>query len=297
MAEPQFFHQGDLVAVLTSQPLDRVLDYKAPEGGCWQGAFVEVPLGPRKVLGVVWRAGTGEYDTTKIRAVIRVLDVAPMQQSMAEFLRRVSDYTLTPMSKMLRLATRAPGLGDPPSMRQVYRLGAQTEARMTDARQKVLAVLEEFSELSFTLKELSEAAGVTSSVVKGLVKLGAVAEVATPQDTPFAHLEPSMPGKRLSEDQADAVAQLQANAAGYRTTLLKGVTGSGKTEVYLEAVASCLKQGRQALVLLPEIALTSEFLTRVEARFGALGKWWGRGVRKWWSVHARPYFYRFKIWV
>ena len=187
MSEPQFFHQGDLVAVLTSQPLDRVLDYKAPEGGCWQGAFVEVPLGPRKVLGVVWRAGAGDYDHAKIRSVIRVLDVAPMQQSMAEFLRRVSEYTLTPMSKMLRLATRAPGLGDPPSMRQVYRLGAQTEARMTDARQKVLAVLEEFAELSFTLKELSDAAGVTSSVVKGLVKLGAVEELATPQDMPFAH--------------------------------------------------------------------------------------------------------------
>ncbi|MBL6636795.1 MAG: primosomal protein N' [Planktomarina sp.] len=278
MAEPQFFHQGDLVAVLTSQPLDRLLDYKAPEGGCWQGAFVEVPLGPRKVLGVVWRAGTGGYDAAKIRAVIRVLDVAPMQHSMAEFLRRVSDYTLTPMSKMLRLATRAPGLGDPPSMRQVYRLGAQTEVRMTDARQKVLAVLEEFAELSFTLKELCEAAGVTASVVKGLVKLGAVAEVATPQDMPFAHLNPSLPGKSLSEDQAHAVAQLQANAAGYRTTLLKGVTGSGKTEVYLEAVANCLKQGRQALVLLPEIALTAEFLTRVEARFGARPAEWHSGV-------------------
>ena len=278
MSEPQFFHQGDLVAVLTSQPLDRVLDYKAPEGGCWQGAFVEVPLGPRKVLGVVWRAGAGDYDHAKIRSVIRVLDVAPMQQSMAEFLRRVSEYTLTPMSKMLRLATRAPGLGDPPSMRQVYRLGAQTEARMTDARQKVLAVLEEFAELSFTLKELSDAAGVTSSVVKGLVKLGAVEELASPQDMPFAHLNPSLPGKSLSEDQAAAVAQLQANSAGYRTTLLKGVTGSGKTEVYLEAVASCLNEGRQALVLLPEIALTAEFLTRVEARFGARPAEWHSGV-------------------
>ena len=278
MSEPQFFHQGDLVAVLTSQPLDRVLDYKAPEGGCWQGAFVEVPLGPRKVLGVVWGAGAGDYDHAKIRPVIRVLDVAPMQQGMAEFLRRVSDYTLTPMSKMLRLATRAPGLGDPPSMRQVYRLGAQTEVRMTDARQKVLAVLEEFAELSFTLKELSEAAGVTASVIKGLVKLGAVAEVATPQDMPFAHLNPSLPGKSLSEDQAHAVAQLQANTAGYCTTLLKGVTGSGKTEVYLEAVASCLKQGRQALVLLPEIALTAEFLTRVEVRFGARPAQWHSGV-------------------
>ena len=278
MSEPQFFGQGDLVAVLTSQPLDRVLDYKAPEGGCWRGAFVEVPLGPRKVLGVVWRAGAGDYDHAKIRSVIRVLDVAPMQQSMSEFLRRVSDYTLTPISKMLRLATRAPGLGDPPSMRQVYRLGSETEVRMTDARQKVLAILEEFAELSFTLKELSEAAGVTSSVVKGLVKLGAVAEVATPQDMPFAHLNPSLPGKSLSEDQAHAVAQLEANTAGYRTTLLKGVTGSGKTEVYLEAVASCLKQGRQALVLLPEIALTAEFLTRVEARFGARPAEWHSGV-------------------
>ena len=278
MSEPQFFHQGDLVAVLTSQPLDRVLDYKAPEGGCWQGAFVEVPLGPRKVLGVVWRAGTGEYDTAKIRAVIRVLDVAPMQQSMAEFLRRVSDYTLTPMSKMLRLGHARAGFGRSALDAAGVSLGCADRGTHDRRTAKSAAVLEEFSELSFTLKELSEAAGVTSSVVKGLVKLGAVAEVATPQDTPFAHLDPSLPGKSLSEDQADAVAQLQANAAGYRTTLLKGVTGSGKTEVYLEAVASCLKQGRQALVLLPEIALTSEFLTRVEARFGARPAEWHSGV-------------------
>ena len=65
---------------------------------------------------------------------------------------------------------------------------------------------------------------------------------------------------------------------GYSATLLKGVTGSGKTEVYLEAVAECLRQGRQALVLLPEIALTAEFLTRVEARFGARPAEWHSGV-------------------
>ena len=97
MPDPQFFNEGDLVAVLTSQPLDRTLDYKAPEGGCWQGAFVEVPLGPRKVLGVVWQSGEGDFDYAKVRSVIRVLDVAPMQQSMQTFLRKVSDYTLTSM--------------------------------------------------------------------------------------------------------------------------------------------------------------------------------------------------------
>ena len=278
MSEPQFFNEGDLVAVLTSQPLDRMLDYKAPKGGCRLGAFVEVPLGPRKVLGVVWAPGMGDFDYAKTRSVIQVLDVAPMLQSMQKFLCRVSDYTLTPMPKMLRLATRAPGLGDPPSMRHVYRIGDIKIIRMTDNRQRVLALLGEFPEQSFMLKELAEAAEVTTSVVKGLVKLGAVAEHATPQDMPFPILDPSLPSKELSGDQEAAVEYLQGNGAGYSTTLLKGVTGSGKTEVYLEAVAACLKQGRQALVLLPEIALTSEFLTRVEARFGARPAEWHSDV-------------------
>ena len=278
MSEPQFFNEGDLVAVLTSQPLDRMLDYKAPKGGCRLGAFVEVPLGPRKVLGVVWAPGMGDFDYAKTRSVIQVLDVAPMLQSMQKFLCRVSDYTLTPMPKILRLATRAPGLGDPPSMRHVYRIGDIEITRMTDTRQRVLALLGEFPEQSFMLKELAEAAEVTTSVVKGLVKLGAVAEHATPQDMPFPILDPSLPSKELSGDQEAAVEYLQGNGAGYSTTLLKGVTGSGKTEVYLEAVSACLKQGRQALVLLPEIALTSEFLTRVEARFGARPAEWHSGV-------------------
>jgi primosomal protein N' (replication factor Y) len=278
VSEPQFFNEGDLVAVLTSQPLDRMLDYKAPKGGCRLGAFVEVPLGPRKVLGVVWAPGMGDFDYAKTRSVIQVLDVAPMLQSMQKFLCRVSDYTLTPMPKILRLATRAPGLGDPPSMRHVYRIGDIEITRMTDTRQRVLALLGEFPEQSFMLKELAEAAEVTTSVVKGLVKLGAVAEHATPQDMPFPILDPSLPSKELSGDQEAAVEYLQGNGAGYSTTLLKGVTGSGKTEVYLEAVSACLKQGRQALVLLPEIALTSEFLTRVEARFGARPAEWHSGV-------------------
>ena len=81
-----FFDEGDLVAVLTTQPIDRPLDYKAPEGGCWEGAFVEVPLGPRSVLGVIWGPGTGDYDRSKIRAVRRVLDAAPMSLEMREFL-------------------------------------------------------------------------------------------------------------------------------------------------------------------------------------------------------------------
>ncbi|MGJ8609984.1 MAG: primosomal protein N', partial [Octadecabacter sp.] len=266
--------------VLTTQPLDRMLDYKAPEGGCHLGAFVEVPLGPRKVLGVVWGNGKGDWDIKKVRRVIRVLDVAPMADEMRQFLIKAADYTLTPMNAMLRLATRAPGLGDAPSMRKVYRLGSVEPDRMTDARTKVLSTLREYGGLAFTLKEIADAAGVTSSVVKGLVKLGAVSEEDAPRDVPYPRLDPDYGGKELTDDQmAGSKILCEAIKSGtYGTTLLKGVTGSGKTEVYLEAVAECLRAGRQALVLLPEIALTAEFLTRVEARFGMKPAEWHSGV-------------------
>ncbi|WP_439525749.1 primosomal protein N' [Roseovarius mucosus] len=279
-ASPDFYDEGTLVAVLTAQPLEGPLDYLAPEGGVMAGAFVEVPLGPRRVLGVVWGPGRGGFDLKKARGIGRVLDVAPMRVEMQEFLRRAGEYTLTPLPAMLRLATRAPGLSDPPSMQKIYRLGDTEPARLTDARARVLEVLRDHGGLGFTLKEVSDLAGVTSSVVKGLVAQGAVLEEDTPRDTPFVPLDPDLPAKALTEDQAAAAARLRMGlqAGSYGTTLLRGVTGSGKTEVYLEAVAEALRQGGQALVLLPEIALTAEFLTRVEVRFGTRPAEWHSGV-------------------
>ncbi|ETW13682.1 primosome assembly protein PriA [Roseivivax marinus] len=275
-----FFHEGEIVAVLTAQPLDRTLDYRAPEGGAWLGAYVEVPLGPRRVLGVVWGRGAGDFDPAKVRPVTRVLDAAPMREELRAFLEKAGEYTLTPMPAMLRLATRAPGVGDPPKARRVYRRGEGLPDRETDARRRVLEVLDEMGGLALTQKELADAAGVTASVIKGLAKQGVVREEDAPRDTPYARLDPDWGGKALTGDQAAAAESLRAGVRDgtYGTTLLKGVTGSGKTEVYLEAVAECLRQGRQALVLLPEIALTSEFITRVEARFGARPAEWHHGV-------------------
>ena len=279
--DAEFFHTGELVCVLTTQPIDRALDYKAPEGGCFRGAFVEVPLGPRKVLGVVWGAGRGDFDLSKIRSVIRVLDVAPMRDELRLFLEKSGEYTLTSMASMLRLATRAPGLMDPPAMRKIYVRGTLHEGiKLTEARKRVLDILDEYGGAPFTLGELSELAGVTSSVVKGLVKLGVVLEQNTPRDAAFPMLDASASGKNLTDAQSQAAQALREIVAQdhYATALLRGVTGSGKTEVYLEAVAQTLGQGHQVLVLLPEIALTAEFLTRVQARFGALPAEWHSGV-------------------
>ncbi|MDZ7909085.1 MAG: primosomal protein N' [Gemmobacter sp.] len=279
----RIFAAGERVGVLLTEPLGRaltgILDYRAPEGGCGTGDFVEVPLGPRRMLGVVWGPGEGSFDMAKLRPVSRVLEARPMRDELRSFLSRAADYTLTPLPAMLRLATRAPGLGEAPGHRRVYRLSGPVPNRLTDARLRVIEALRDFGGAAVTLGELAEAAACSSSVIKGLVKAGVVAEEDAPRDLPYPDLIPK-DGKTLMGDQVAAADALVAAVAqgGYGTTLLKGVTGSGKTEVYLEAVAECLRHGRQALVLLPEIALTSEFLTRVEARFGARPAEWHSGV-------------------
>ncbi|MFA9231338.1 MAG: primosomal protein N' [Microgenomates group bacterium] len=278
MAE-RVYVADELVGVLTTEPLGRILDYKAPAGGCGDGDFVEVPLGPRKVIGVVWGKGEGKFDPARIRPINRVLDAAPMRAELRSFLVRAADYTLTPLAAMLRLATRAPGLAEPASMKRVYGLGDTIPNQMTDARFRVVEALRRFAGAPVTLGEVAEEAGCGPSVVKGLVKMGVVVERDAPRDLPYAKLAPSR-GAHLQGDQIAASEALVALVAkgGYSATLLKGVTGSGKTEVYLEAVAECLRRGQQALVMLPEIALTGDFLARVEARFGARPAEWHSGV-------------------
>ncbi|WP_333869092.1 primosomal protein N' [Cypionkella sp.] len=293
MQTERVYQAGDLVGVLTTEPLGRTLDYKAPEGGCGDGDFVEVPLGPRKVIGVVWGQGEGKFDPARIRAIYRVLDAPPMRAEMRSFLTRAADYTLTPLAAMLRLATRAPGLGDPPSMRKIYRLTGHLPNQLTDARFRVVEALRRFGGASVTLAEVAEEAGCGTSVVKGLVKLGVVEEVEAPRDLPYPALA-TRSTTRLAGDQVaagDALVALVAQG-GFSATLLKGVTGSGKTEVYLEAVAECLRGGRQALVLLPEISLTADFIARVETRFGAKPAEWHSGVtmterRRLWRMVGR----------
>ncbi|MFA7433972.1 MAG: primosomal protein N' [Gemmobacter sp.] len=294
MEPGRHFPEGARIGVVTAEPTGHeMLDYLAPAGGCSVGGFVEVPLGPRRVPGVVWGEGEGTIPAGRLRPAVRVLDIPPMQAAMRAFLARAADYTLTPLPLMLRLATRAPGLTDPPAMRRVIRPGSGMPGRMTPARARVLEVMAEHGGAGFSAPELAALAGVGTGVVRGLLSCGALAEAEAPRDMPYPVLDPDHGGVALSPDQAEAAAALRAAVAagGYGTTLLKGVTGSGKTEVYLEAVAETLRRGRQALVLLPEIALSAGFLTRVEARFGARPGEWHSGVttgerRRLWKMAA-----------
>jgi primosomal protein N' (replication factor Y) len=151
---------------------------------------------------------------------------------------------------------------------------------MTPARERVLNTLRDTTDMQFTAKELTESAKVSISVIKGLVLQGAVLELESPRDLPYAQLDPFSPSQKLTFDQKAAGEILRKNIRlnEYNTTLLRGVTGSGKTEVYLEAVSECLSLGKQALILIPEIALTVEFLDRLKKRFGEKPAQWHSGV-------------------
>jgi len=272
-----FFYVGDIISVLTSEPIDIFLDYKAPLEGCATGAYVEIPLGKRKVFGVVWGSGSNKFETHKVRSVIRVLEAPPMTIEMKVFLEKLSSYTLAPLSSVLRLATRAPGLGTPEAMKLSYSLSAADIPKLTPARTKVLGFMRNNPGTEFTLSNLVKNCGVSISVIRGLVSIGVVLEIRKAKDVKFPLLNTNTPRQPLTPDQEAAVKKLDF-VGDYSAILLKGVTGSGKTEVYLEAISKCISDGQQALVLLPEIGLTSEFLIRVEKRFGVRPAEWHSGI-------------------
>lgn len=287
-----FFDGGEAVAVLTAEPVGRPFDYLAPDGGVRVGALVEVPLGPRRVPGVVWGAATGDFPRARLKRITRALDLPPLQAPLREFLVRAADYTLTPLPAMLRLATRVPGLIEPPAARIVLRPGDGLPERMTPARERVLEAMTAAGG-PMPPAELARIAGVSASVLRGLVDAGALVADEAPRDLPFPRLDPDHAGHVLTPDQASGADRLRqaVQAHAYSATLLRGVTGSGKTEVYLEAVAEALRAGRQALVLLPEIALTGDFIARVAARFATTPAEWHSGVaaserRRVWKMAA-----------
>ncbi len=271
------FPCGALVSVLTPLPIDRPYDYRAgPDMRLGAGDLVEVDVGPNRVIGVVWGPGIGDSDPAKVKPVSSRLDLPPMPEEMRAFLQAAADYTMTPLGAMLRLATRAPDLATPPRPRVVYLPGPDLPDRMTPARARVIDAVQAGGGAAMTAADLAALAGVSAGVVKGLATAGALLPQSRPGALPFADLDPAAAPLPLSAEQAEAgdVLRNAVRARAFETLLLKGVTGSGKTEVYLEAVAECLSQGRQALILLPEIALTASFIERVEHRFGARPAEW-----------------------
>ena len=260
--------------------LDRALSYAVPDGLELQpGDVVVAPLGNRSEVGVVWDGASQVSAEVRLKALRGRVAAAPLPEAMRRFVDWVADYTLAPKGQVLRMALRGlAGDEEPREPKMGVRVTGAAPSRSTAAREKVLAAARDGG--VFAKPRLAEAAGVSSSVIEGLVADGALAFAPLPPPPRPAEPDPSLPGPKLSPHQAHAAEALRRAVADgqFRTVLLDGVTGSGKTEVYCEAVAEALRAGKQALVLAPEIALTVPFLDRFAKRFGARPAVWHASV-------------------
>ncbi len=264
--------------MLLPLPLAGAYDYVVPEGlSLHPGEFVIVPLGPREVLGVVWGKGTDDLDSSKLKEVVEGLAEAPaLPEAVLRFVDWVAAYTLAPPGAVLRMAMSVPSALEPPRLAAGYRFARMPEPgeRMTAQRKRVIELLAEG--MAWMPGDLAREAGVGTGVLKAMEKDGLLDRIEMPAPPPFGVPDLDRPGRVLNEDQAASAAEMKKRVAedAFSVTLLDGVTGSGKTEVYFEAVAECLRRGRQALVLLPEIALSAEWLARFESRFGVKPAVW-----------------------
>jgi primosomal protein N' (replication factor Y) len=245
-----------------------------PDGAALSpGEIVAVPLGARRAVGCVWPGGRAKVpESAKLKAVSAPLDVPPLSAELVKFIDWVADYTLAPRGMVLRMALRFDEQGE--TARIGVRLAGAAPKRMTGARERVLASMADG--LVRSKAEAAREAGVTPSVINGLLDEGTLEILELPPE-PIAHEpDPGFAAPELSPAQANAAAALRAavEARTFSTHLLDGVTGSGKTEVYFEAVATAVAAGRQALILLPEIALTAQFLDRFAERFGVRPAEW-----------------------
>lgn len=272
------------VRVLTLNAALGPLDYRVPYGmSAEPGSIVLVPLGPRQLAGVVWEPermpSDAEVGDNRLRNLVGVYDLPPIADPLRRLIEWTADYYLAPPAAVLRMALASASALDDRRTAIEYRATGVVPDRLTPQRTQAL---ERIGERQGLVRELATIADVSDGVIRGLVKIGAIEAVEVSVDDPYPLPDPEHAPPHLSEAQT-AVANVLVNdvdARVFAPTLLDGVTGSGKTEVYFEAVAQALRQGGQTLVLLPEIALTEPFLRRFEGRFGHTPVAWHSGLRQ-----------------
>ncbi|KQO58658.1 primosomal protein N' [Sphingomonas sp. Leaf257] len=259
------------------------LDYRVPHGMTVEpGSIVVAPLGPRQLLGVVWEPermpSDAEVGDNRLRPLLGVADAPPLPDALRRLIEWTADYYLAPPAAVVRMALSSTSALEGARTVTEYRVTGHVPDRLTPQRAQAL---ERIGDRQGLIRELATMADVSDAVIRGLVKNGAIEGVEVDIDSPFPLPDPDHHRPALSEDQRAAADILVAGvtAHSFQPVLLDGVTGSGKTEVYFEAVAQAIAEGRQVLVLLPEIALTEPFLKRFHDRFGCEPVAWHSGLR------------------
>ncbi|MFT4275668.1 MAG: primosomal protein N' [Rhodopseudomonas sp.] len=270
-SSPASHAPASVVDVLVPVAIDQAYSYRVPRGVSLKpGDVVAVPLGAREVLGVVWAENPNPDPRlhNRLKDVSEKLDVPPLRDELRRMVDWVSTYTLSARGMVLRMCLRMGEHLGPERQRMGVRLVGAPPQRMTPARRRLLEILSDG--LLHGKSDVAKEAGVSSGVIDGLVDEGTLSVEPMPRENPAPEPDPDFAPADFSPEQARAAETMRGlvTAGGFQAALIDGVTGSGKTEVYFEAVAEVIRQERQSLILMPEIALTGQFLDRFAQRFG-----------------------------
>lgn len=269
-----------IVGVLLPLPFDEPFDYKS-DAFLDVGTIVRVPWGKEQQIGVVWKVGTSSsLPEHKIKSVIESFNFPPLSPQLIKFIKFVSEYNMAFLGLVLKMVLSVRGVFDDSLTTTLYKLSGKTlaEAKLknSDARWHVMDLLKH---APYSKSEICKGAGVSVGVVDTLIKSGILLPFTKEKKKQFALPIYDYQKVALTSEQKEAARNLiQKIGQGFHVTLLDGVTGSGKTEVYFEAVAEALKQGKQVLILVPEISLTTQWLGRFEKRFGVTPACWHSGL-------------------
>jgi primosomal protein N' (replication factor Y) (superfamily II helicase) len=266
-----------VVDVLVPVALDRAYSYRVPDAlRLAPGDIVSVPLGAREATAVVWADNPKPNPRldNRLKDVEEKLEIPPLKDELRAFVDWVAKYTIASRGMVLRMCLRMGEHLGAERERVGVRLAGPPPQRLTTARARVLQLLADG--MLRSKGEAAREAGVSLSVVDGLLDEGTVEALVLPPEPVAQKPDPDFVHFDFTDAQQSAATELKATVAkgGYSVTLIDGVTGSGKTEVYFEAVADTIRAGKQSLILMPEIALTAQFLDRFAARFGVRPAEW-----------------------
>ena len=255
------------VQVLFPVNVPSAFDYACPPGvRVNAGDFVFAPIGQQMKIGVA--VGFVPNDgTRKLKEIVSVKATPALSAEMLKFIEWTAKYNCVSPGQVLRMVMSSYKALDPSPLVTQFSPSENSGAKITPARQMIL---DKGGPFPARASEIADRSGVSAGVVRGFEAAGGMIAQTLPVDAPFGVPNSEHGGLTLSKSQIEAAQNLVVQVAkqDFNVSLLDGVTGSGKTEVYFEAVAEALKSGGQALVLVPEIALTQAGMSRFAARFG-----------------------------
>ena len=254
------------LSVLLPINIDRPFTYSSEEK-LDIGTIVKVSFGKRELYGVVWEADKIEKkpDNIKIKSIIEVVGEGKdyiLPKDMVYFIKWISDYYLMPLGLVLKASLKQQFFQKKSRASYVLKINPKHQAKITE-KQKI--VLEAFKQNKIIDKRsLITKTGISNSIISRMIKNEILIEEEAHENITKINLDTKI---ELNSDQLKASRVLVKSTKNNEVVLLDGITGSGKTEVYLSAVNEILHQGDQVLILLPEITLTHDFVHNLKKRY------------------------------